>query len=152
LLHEDPHNLGRFPPAQDAVYQRVRAELAAGAKRSHWMWFIFPQLQGLGSSATARNFALAGLDEARAYLAHPLLGVRLRECTALVIALEGRTAEEIFGYPDHMKFHSSMTLFARAAASEPDRQLFRQALACYFGGEEDPLTVRGVTSGAGTSG
>jgi uncharacterized protein (DUF1810 family) len=116
------------------------------------MWFIFPQLKGLGSSATARTFALSGLDEARAYLGHPLLGARLRECTGLVVGLEGRTAEEIFGYPDHMKFHSSMTLFARAAASEADRGLFRAALARYFGGEEDPLTVRGVTSGAGTSG
>ena len=149
---EDPYNLGRFPPAQDAVYRQVRAELAAGAKRSHWMWFIFPQLTGLGSSATARHFALSGLGEARAYLSQPLLGARLRECTALVTGLRGRTVEEIFGYPDHMKFHSSMTLFARAAASEADRSLFREALARYFGGEEDPLTVRALTSGAGTSG
>jgi len=88
-VHEDPHNLGRFASAQDAVYQGVRAELAAGAKRSHWMWFIFPQLTGLGSSATARHFALSGLDEARAYLADPLLGARLRECTALVTGLRG---------------------------------------------------------------
>jgi len=151
-MNEDPYNLGRFAPAQDPVYTRVRAELAAGEKKSHWMWFIFPQLKGLGSSATARNFALASLDEARAYLAHPLLGARLRECTGLVNAVKDRSAEEIFGYPDHMKLHSSMTLFARAATSEADRRLFGAALARYFGGEEDPLTVRGVTSGAGTSG
>jgi len=151
-MNDDRYNLGRFAPAQDPVYGRVRAELAAGEKRSHWMWFIFPQLKGLGSSATARNFALGSLDEARAYLAHPLLGARLRECTTLVIGLRDRTAEEIFGYPDHMKFHSSMTLFALGATSEADRDLFRQALARYFGGEEDPLTVRGLTSGAGTSG
>src|SRR5215467_14471484 len=103
-MSADPYKLGRFPRAQDQVYERVRSELAAGEKRSHWMWFIFPQLKGLGSSATARNFALASLDEARAYLAHPLLGARLRECTQLVIGQRGRTAEEIFGYPDHMKF------------------------------------------------
>src|SRR4029077_9567111 len=151
-MSEDPFNLERFPRAQDPVYARVRSELAAGAKRSHWMWFIFPQLQGLGSSATARAFALGSLGEARAYLAHPLLGARLRECTELVNGLRDRTAEEIFAYPDHMKFHSSMTLFAHAATSEPDRSLFREALARYFGGEEDPLTVRGLTSGAGTSG
>jgi len=151
-MSEDPYNLERFPAAQDGVYARVRAELAAGEKRSHWMWFIFPQLKGLGSSATARNFALASLDEARAYLAHPLLGARLRECTRLVNDLRNRTVEEIFGYPDHMKFHSSMTLFARAATSEADRSLFREALARYFGDVEDPLTVRGLTSGAGTSG
>jgi len=151
-MSADPYKLGRFPPAQDQVYERVRSELAAGEKRSHWMWFIFPQLKGLGSSATARNFALASLDEARAYLAHPVLGARLRECTQLVNGIRERSAETIFGYPDHMKFHSSMTLFARAAASEADRSLFRAALARYFGGEEDPLTVRALTSGAGTSG
>jgi uncharacterized protein (DUF1810 family) len=151
-MNEDRYNLGRFAPAQDPVYGRVRAELAAGEKRSHWMWFIFPQLQGLGSSAMARNFALASLDEARAFLAHPLLGARLRECTQLVNGLTGRSVEEIFGYPDHMKFHSSMTLFARAARSEEDRALFRGALARYFAGEEDPLTVRALTSGAGTPG
>src|SRR5215470_10987769 len=128
-MNEDRYNLGRFAPAQDPLYARVRAELAAGEKRSHWMWFIFPQLKALGSSATARNFALASLAEARAYLAHPLLGARLRECTQLVNGLKGRSAEEIFGYPDHMKFHSSMTLFALAASSEADRALFRQALA-----------------------
>ena len=151
-MNEDRYNLGRFAPAQDPVYERVRAELAAGEKKSHWMWFIFPQLKGLGSSATARKFALASLDEAREYLAHPLLGARLRECTGLVNAVKDRTAEEIFGYPDHMKFHSSMTLFALAATGEADRRLFGAALARYFGGEEDPLTVRGLTSGAGTSG
>ena len=151
-MSEDPFNLERFPGAQDPVYPRVRSELAAGAKRSHWMWFIFPQLQGLGSSATARAFALSSLAEARAYLAHPLLGARLRECTELVNGLRHRTPEEIFGYPDHLKFHSSMTLFARAATGEADRSLFREALARSFGGEEDPLTVRSLTSGAGTSG
>ncbi len=131
-------DLDRFVGAQDAVFQRVCAELAAGHKRSHWMWFIFPQLRGLGSSPMAVRYAIDSLDEARAYLAHPLLGERLRHCTELVNHLEGRTAREIFGHPDELKFRSSMTLFARAAAGAD--QPFGKALAKYFAGEEDPLT------------
>jgi uncharacterized protein (DUF1810 family) len=134
----DPYNLDRFIAAQDPVFDRVCAELAAGHKRSHWMWFIFPQLRGLGSSPTAQRFGLDSLAEARAYLTHPLLGERLRRCTELVNRVEGRSVQEIFGYPDDLKFRSSMTLFARAAvgAGEP----FQEALAKYYGGEEDRLT------------
>jgi uncharacterized protein (DUF1810 family) len=141
---EDPHNLARFIAAQESVYARVLAELAAGRKASHWMWFVFPQLQGLGSSPTARHYAIASLAEARAYLAHPLLGARLRECTQRVIELEGTTAQAIFGYPDDVKFRSCMTLFAHAAAASADepaaQQPFVTALRRYFAGEEDPLT------------
>lgn len=148
----DPFKLQRFIDAQQPVYSRVCAELAAGRKESHWMWFVFPQLQGLGSSATARHFALGSLEEARAYLAHPLLGPRLRECTELVNRIERRSIEEILGYPDHLKFHSCMTLFARAAIDPggadhaDDGRAFEAALAKYFAGEGDPSTLRLLTS------
>jgi uncharacterized protein (DUF1810 family) len=137
-MTSDPFNLGRFIAAQDPVFERVCAELAAGHKRSHWMWFVFPQLRGLGSSSMAERYAIGSLDEALAYLAHPVLGERLRRCTELVNRVEGRSVQEIFGYPDDLKFRSSMTLFARAAvgAGEP----FQEALAKYYGGEEDRLT------------
>jgi uncharacterized protein (DUF1810 family) len=135
---DDPYDLERYFRAQEPVFAQVCAELAAGRKQSHWMWFIFPQLRGLGSSPMAQRYAIGSLAEARAYLAHPLLGERLRTCTRLVNRVEGRTVREIFGYPDDLKFRSAMTLFARAAAgsSEP----FAAALAKYFAGEEDPLT------------
>ena len=142
---EDSYDLERYLAAQEPVYPRVCAELASGRKESHWMWFIFPQLAGLGSSATARHYAIGSLDEARAYLGHPVLGARLRECTRLVNESQGRTIEEIFGYPDHLKFRSCMTLFASAAAEAGDDAqgtVFRKALRRYFGGEEDPLTRR----------
>jgi len=131
--------LERFVAAQDPVFVQVCAELAAGHKQSHWMWFIFPQLRGLGSSPAAQHFGISSLEEARAYLAHPLLGERLRHCTELVNRIEGRSAQEILGYPDYLKFRSSMTLFASAAAAGESGP-FRQALAKYFAGEEDPLT------------
>jgi uncharacterized protein (DUF1810 family) len=115
---EDPYNLARFVDAQEPVYADVVAELRAGRKRTHWMWFVFPQIQGLGPSETAQWFAIRSLDEARAYLAHPVLGARLRECTRIVLDIEGRTASEIFGYPDDLKFRSSLTLFARAAGGD----------------------------------
>src|ERR1700761_459059 len=111
----DPFDLQRFVDAQDSCYAQVLSELAAGKKRSHWMWFMFPQIQGLGSSGIAQRFAISGIEEARAYLDHPVLGTRLRECTALVNAVAGRSVEDIFGYPDDLKFRSSVTLFARAA-------------------------------------
>src|SRR4051812_7538752 len=111
----DPYNLQRFIDAQQPVYDTACAELRNGRKRSHWMWFVFPQISGLGYSATAQQFAISSLDEARAYLAHPVLGERLRECSRIVASVEGRSAEDIFGYPDYMKFRSSMTLFAQAA-------------------------------------
>jgi uncharacterized protein (DUF1810 family) len=132
-------DLERFVGAQAPVYERVRAELAAGAKASHWMWFIFPQLRGLGRSTMAEHFGLAGRAEAEAYLAHAVLGTRLRECTRRVLDVRDRNVHEIFGSPDDLKFHSSMTLFAVVAPEEP---LFRQALDRYFGGRRDTLTVQ----------
>ncbi|MES2724182.1 MAG: DUF1810 domain-containing protein [Pseudomonadota bacterium] len=136
---ENPFNLARFVEAQAPVIDTVRAELAAGAKRTHWMWFIFPQLAGLGRSSTAAFFAIQGLEEARAYLAHPVLGPRLLESTALVTAIQGRKAPQIFAAPDDLKFHSSMTLFAQAA-TDPDP--FTAALTKYFAGAPDPATLR----------
>lgn len=130
--------LARFVRAQDPVIDRVLAELSAGRKASHWMWFVFPQIQGLGRSPTAQRFAISSRAEAEEYLRHEVLGPRLRECTRLVNAVDGRGAEEIFGHPDYLKFRSSMTLFAHAAA---DNQIFLDALRKYFRGEEDPLTV-----------
>ena len=135
---DDPFNLQRFVDAQDGVFDRVCSELRAGRKRSHWMWYIFPQISGLGSSATAQKFAISSMAEAKAYLAHPLLGPRLRGCTELVNAIEGRSIDDVFGYPDHLKFHSSMTLFARAAPLDP---VFQAALQKFFGGQEDPATL-----------
>jgi uncharacterized protein (DUF1810 family) len=130
--------LERFVVAQDAVCEAVRAELSAGRKASHWMWFVFPQLRGLGCSATALRFGLASRDEALAYWRHPVLGSRLKECTELVLATPGRTAHEIFGSPDDLKFRSCMTLFAEVA---PDEPVFRRALARFFDAEPDPRTL-----------
>lgn len=134
---DDPFDLQRFVDAQQAVYPQVRAELADGRKRSHWMWFVFPQLKGLGRSATAQHYGIASKAEAQAYWAHSVLGPRLRECTELVLATGARSAQEIFGPPDDLKFRSSMTLFAQATG-EP---LFKRALQKYFGGEADPRTI-----------
>jgi uncharacterized protein (DUF1810 family) len=134
----DPFRLQRFVDAQQGVYPQVRAELAAGCKRSHWMWFVFPQLKGLGRSATAQHYGIASKAEAQAYWAHPLLGARLRECTELVLAVEGRSAHEIFGSPDDLKFRSCMTLFAQATG-EP---LFTRALQKYCDGRPDEATLR----------
>jgi uncharacterized protein (DUF1810 family) len=131
-------DLQRFVDAQARTIDKVRQELKAGQKTSHWMWFVFPQIHGLGKSATAHRYAIASLDEAKAYMAHPVLGSRLREFTRLVLAQNGKSASDIFGYPDDLKFRSSMTLFAHAS-SEP---IFRQALETFFGGEEDPETLK----------
>ena len=133
----DPFNLQRFVNAQDPVYSRVVGELRGGRKYTHWMWFVFPQITGLGQSPVARMYAISGLAEATAYLAHPVLGPRLVECAAIVAGLSGRTAEQIFGGIDALKLRSSMTLFLRAA---PDEPAFRQVLDQYFGGEPDPAT------------
>jgi uncharacterized protein (DUF1810 family) len=130
-------DLQRFVDAQEPVYRRVCAELAAGAKTSHWMWFVFPQLRGLGRSAIAEHFGIASREEALAYLQHPLLGPRLRQCTRLVLQVEGRTLSQIFGSPDDLKFRSSMTLFAAVA---PDESVFRRALEKYCDGD-DPRTI-----------
>ena len=134
----DLYNLQRFVEAQYSIYPRVRDELQAGQKESHWMWFIFPQIKGLGASLTAQKYAITCIDEAKAYLNHPLLGFRLRECTQLVNAVNGRSIEDIFGYPDHLKFHSSMTLFAQM---HPSDKLFTAALTKYFNGEVDRRTL-----------
>ena len=140
----DPHDLQRFVDAQRPVYDRVASELGAGRKRSHWMWFVFPQIAGLGSSAMARRYALADLTEARAYLAHPVLGPRLVACTTLVLAVDGRSAHQIFGSPDDLKFRSSMTLFGRAAGP---RSVFQRALDTYFAGASDPMTLARLDAG-----
>lgn len=134
----DRHKLQRFVDAQHPIYGQVRDELQAGQKESHWMWFIFPQIKGLGSSMTAQKYAVTGIDEAKAYLDHALLGFRLRECTQFVNAVNGRTIEEIFGYPDHMKFHSSMTLFGHV---HPGDEVFAAVLTKYFRGESDRKTL-----------
>lgn len=131
-------DLGRFVAAQDPVYEQVRAELAAGKKLSHWMWFIFPQLSGLGSSAMAMRYALASRAEAVAYWRHPVLGPRLRECSELVLAIRDKSAFEIFGQPDDMKLRSCMTLFANSVEGEP---LFQQVLARYYAGRQDERTL-----------
>ena len=136
--------LGRFLEAQEPCYRDVLAELRLGHKTTHWMWFIFPQVAGLGSSAMSRRFAIGSLDEARAYLAHPVLGARLRECAGLVIAGRGRSAAEIFGSIDAMKLRSCMTLFSRAA---PEEHLFRDVLARYFDGVEDAATIALLNGG-----
>jgi uncharacterized protein (DUF1810 family) len=133
----DSFDLERFVDAQSAVYTRVLAELRRGRKQSHWMWFIFPQLAGLGHSAMAQRFAIASTQEAAAYLAHGILGQRLVECTALVNAVEGRTITEILGSPDDLKFCSSMTLFAAVS----DETEFARAIAKYYGGTRDSRTL-----------
>ena len=137
-LTSDPFHLKRFVDAQTPVYTHVLAELRDGRKRTHWMWFIFPQIAGLGSSDIARHFAISGRAEALAYLAHRTLGPRLRECTELVNQVPHRTIGDIFGYPDDLKFRSSITLFAAVAPSET---VFRAALDKYFAGESDPATL-----------
>src|SRR3954467_9583383 len=135
----EPHDLMRFLDAQAEIYATALAELKAGQKRSHWMWFIFPQLRGLGHSSTAQFYGISSLDEARAYLAHPVLGPRLMRCTEAVLAVEGRSLHAIFGSPDDLKFCSSMTLFALVAGE--DQSVFRQALARYSEGRMDERTV-----------
>jgi uncharacterized protein (DUF1810 family) len=135
---DDPHDLERFVEAQSRVMDSVRAELRAGYKRGHWMWFVFPQIKGLGSSETARFYAIGSREEAAAYLKHPVLSPRLLDCTRLVLGGQGRTAEQIFGDVDAMKFRSSMTLFGEVSLRET---AFHEALDKYFEGEADSLTL-----------
>ena len=135
---DDPFDLKRFVDAQASVYQRVLTELRSGRKASHWMWFIFPQIKGLGSSPMANKYAIASRAEAQAYLDHPVLGPRLRECARLVTAVPDRSIAEILGYPDNLKFRSSMTLFAAVAADNKD---FTDALDKFYGGKADPATL-----------
>jgi uncharacterized protein (DUF1810 family) len=140
---EDPYDLERFVTAQDnaGTYDRAVAELRAGRKATHWMWFVFPQIAGLGYSPASRTYAISSLDEARAYLAHPVLGPRLIECAAILTAVPARTAEHVFGEVDALKLCSSMTLFMHTAPGEP---VFRQVLDQYFGGIPDPATEQRV--------
>jgi uncharacterized protein (DUF1810 family) len=144
---EDLHGLQRFVAAQDqaGTYEAAVQELRSGRKRGHWMWFVFPQIAGLGQSPTSRRYAISSLAEARAYLAHPVLGPRLHECAGILSDFEGRSAEEIFGGIDAMKLRSSMTLFARA---DPDRPEFKRVLDDYFGGGPDQATERLLDAGA----
>lgn len=135
---DNEFDLDRFVQAQEPVYATVVAELRDGRKRSHWMWFIFPQIAGLGSSEMAQRYAIASGDEAAAYLAHPVLGARLRECAGIVAKHADLSAEEIFGHPDDLKFHSSMTLFADVA---PDEAVFQDCIDKYFDGEPDEATL-----------
>jgi uncharacterized protein (DUF1810 family) len=134
----DDYDLQRFLDAQEPVYEAVLRELRDGRKKTHWMWFIFPQIRGLGSSQAARKFAISSLAEAAVYLDHPVLGGRLAKCTRLINLVEGRPIEQIFGHPDDLKFRSSMTLFAHAAL---DNRIFIDALEKYFAGEFDPATL-----------
>ncbi len=135
---DDPFNLQRFVDAQAPVYDTVLRELQAGEKRSHWMWFVFPQIAGLGFSPTSVFYAISSIDEAKAYLAHSILGARLLECAQVVLAVKGRTARRIFGPVDEAKFRSSLTLFRIAA---PEAAVFAQCLETYFAGEADPATL-----------
>ncbi|MCF3639725.1 DUF1810 domain-containing protein [Rhizobium sp. TRM95111] len=133
-----PFDFERFVKAQQPVYPDVLAELRAGRKESHWMWFVFPQIAGLGTSQTARHYALSSVAEARAYLADPLLGTRLRECCGILLDLEGRSAEDIFGFPDVLKLRSSMTLFSHTTGGEG---AFEAVLAKYYRGAADARTL-----------
>lgn len=135
---KDEYNLQRFIAAQDQVYAEVLDELRNGEKRGHWMWYIFPQITGLGQSVMAKKYAMTSQEEAKAYLAHPLLGSRLRECTGLVLNVSGRRAEQIFDYPDNLKFRSSMTLFSEATI---ENNIFDDALLKYFEGRPDQSTL-----------
>ena len=143
---DDPDDLQRFVDAQAPVYGRVKQELARGAKTSHWMWFVFPQLKALGRSATAQHYGIASAAQALAYWRHPLLGPRLAECSALVLAVEGKTALQILGAPDDLKFCSSMTLFEQVA---PQELRFAQAIEKYFGGQRDARTLALLSAGPG---
>ena len=136
-MSDDPFNLQRFIDAQQGVFESALRELRRGRKTSHWMWFIFPQIEGLGYSATARHYAIRNGAEARQYLDHPVLGPRLRECAEALLALEGRSADEIFGYPDELKLRSSMTLFARVSAPG---SVFARVLDKYYDGVGDDKT------------
>jgi uncharacterized protein (DUF1810 family) len=136
---DDPYDLSRFVQAQERIYDRVLAELKSGQKRSHWMWFIFPQIDGLGHSATTKHYSIKNVEEARQYLEHPVIGKRLLECSETVLAVEGRSVSEIFGYPDDLKLRSSMTLFASVAESG---SVFERVLEKYFQGQGDPSTLQ----------
>jgi uncharacterized protein (DUF1810 family) len=136
---DDPHDLSRFTTAQVDIYDQVLTELKRGQKRSHWMWFIFPQVYGLGYSSISQHYAIKSIEEARQYLNHPVLGIRLLECTEAVLAVDGPSASEIFGYPDDLKLKSSMTLFASVAGPS---SVFVRVLEKYYDGEQDAKTLQ----------
>ena len=135
----DPYDLNRFVTAQDGIYGRALAELRDGLKRSHWMWFIFPQIDGLGHSPTTRHYSIKSMEEARQYLAHPVLGTRLTECCEAVLAVQGRSASDIFGHPDDWKLQSSMTLFELVSGP---RSIFSRVLDKYYQGKRDSRTLQ----------
>ncbi len=141
----DPYDLGRFLQAQEDDYEQALSEVASGKKRSHWMWYIFPQIDGLAFSSTSRRYAIKSLDEARAYLEHPILGARLRECAEAALRVEGRTAREIFGSPDDLKLRSCATLFACVS---PEGSVFDRLLAKYYQGQRDDRTLQLLGIGA----
>lgn len=147
LDNDDPFDLNRFVDAQKGVYEQALSELRRGEKRSHWMWYIFPQIEGLGFSATSRRYSIKSAEEARSYLRHPVLGRRLVECCEAVMSVSGRSVSEIFGYPDDMKLKSSMTLFAAVAQKQ---ELFTRVLGKYFHGERDLKTVELLGSRGGS--
>jgi len=144
LSASDPYDLARFVTAQKGAYARALAEIRAGRKRTHWMWFVFPQIQGLGTSSTARFYAISDRAEAQAYLAHQILGPRLLEIAEALLAVEGGTASEIFGYPDDLKLRSCATLFASVSAPG---SVFERVLEKFYGGEPDPETLRRLGEG-----
>lgn len=139
----DPHHLQRFVDAQESSYRRALAEIRAGRKASHWMWYVFPQFDGLGFSSTTRHYAIKSLPEATAYLEHPTLGPRLRECVDALLDIDGRSADQIFGSPDNLKLKSSMTLFAQVS---PAGSAFEQVLERYFGGQADQASIDLITN------
>ncbi len=149
MSEQDPYNLQRFVDAQNPIFTQVLSELRTGHKSSHWMWFIFPQIAGLGSSAMAQKFAITCLAEAKAYLQHPVLGPRLLECCRLINAVEDRSINQILGSPDDSKFRSSMTLFAQA---EPENQIFSSSLQKYSNGDADAATLASISCEASLDG
>ena len=146
MSDSDPFDLSRFVTAQQGVFDVALSELRRGRKESHWMWFVFPQIDGLGTSAMARRYAIASVEEARAYLDHPLLGTRLVECCRAILTIEGLSASDIFGYPDDAKLRSSMTLFAAVGSPHPE---FSAVLDKYFGGHADARTIELLKCGDG---
>lgn len=142
---DDPFDLARFVSAQQSHYATALVELRAGRKRTHWMWFVFPQVRGLGASSTSVHYAIGSREEARSYLDHPVLGPRLRECAGAILAVEGRTASDIFGYPDVLKLKSSMTLFAEV---EGPGSAFERVLAKYYGGRRCERTLEILRRGS----
>ena len=146
---QDPYDPDRFVRAQESDFERALAEIKAGEKRTHWMWYVFPQIDGLAFSSTSKYYAIKSLDEARAYLAHPILGPRLLDCAEAVVAVEGRAVTEIFGFPDNLKLRSCATLFACVS---PPGSVFERLLVKYYGGVRDGKTLRllGMAPGAGT--